>query len=127
MKRIVSNNNYVQLEEFNIYTNRYVLQLGFALSGLTYKIENRNVKFYLKEDYFYKNSVWSADIPLEIDGKTYMVSSITANEIVKINEGERLERHSFNIIKDVAFGWDMNIKHFKEDLQVSKNEFSAEK
>lgn len=76
MKRIVSNNNYVQLEEFNIYTNRYVLQLGFALSGLTYKIENRNVKFYLKEDYFYKNSVWSADIPLEIDGKTYTQENI---------------------------------------------------
>ena len=32
-----------------------------------------------------------------------------------------------NIIKDVAFGWDMNIKHFKENLQVRKNEFSAEK
>ena len=76
MKRIVSNNNYVQLEEFNTYTNRYVLQLGFALSGLTYKIENRNVKFYLKEDYFYRNSVWSAGIPLEIDGKTYTQKNI---------------------------------------------------
>ena len=50
--------------------------MGFALSGLTYKIENRNVKFYLKEDYFYKNSVWSADIPLEIDGKTYTQENI---------------------------------------------------
>lgn len=76
MKRIVSNNNYVQLEEFNIYTNSYVLQLGFALSGLTYKIENRNVKFYLKEDYFYKNSVWSADIPLEINGTSYTEENI---------------------------------------------------
>ena len=76
MKRIVLNNNYVQLEEFNIYTNSYVLQLGFALSGLTYKIENRNVKFYLKEDYFYKNSVWSADIPLEINGTTYTEENI---------------------------------------------------
>lgn len=77
MKRIVSNNNYVQLEEFNIYTNSYVLQLGFALSGLTYKIENRNVKFYLKEDYFYKNAVWSADIPLEINGTTYTSDTIS--------------------------------------------------
>ena len=76
MKRIVSNNNYVQLEEFNTYTNSYVLQLGFALSGLTYKIENRNVKFYLKEDYFYKNAVWSADIPLEINGTTYTQEDI---------------------------------------------------
>lgn len=76
MKRIVSDNNYVQLEEFNTYTNSYVLQLGFALSGLTYKIENRNVKFYLKEDYFYKNSVWSADIPLEINGTTYTEENI---------------------------------------------------
>lgn len=77
MKRIVSNNNYVQLEEFNTDTNSYVLQLGFALSGLTYKIENRNVKFYLKEDYFYKNSVWSADIPLEINGTTYTSENIS--------------------------------------------------
>lgn len=77
MKRILSNNNYVQLEEFNIYTNSYVLQLGFALSGLTYKIENRNVKFYLKEDYFYKNAVWSADIPLEINGTTYTSDNIS--------------------------------------------------
>lgn len=32
-----------------------------------------------------------------------------------------------NIINDVAFSWDMNIKHFKKNLQVRKNEFSAEK
>ena len=76
MKRIISKNNYVQLEEFDIYRNSYVLQLGFALSGLTYKIENKNVKFYLKEDYFYKNAVWSADIPLEINNKTYTQEDI---------------------------------------------------
>ena len=32
-----------------------------------------------------------------------------------------------NIINDVVFSWDMNIKYFKENLQVRKNEFSAEK
>lgn len=76
MKRIVSENSYVQLEEFNTVTGEYILQLGFSLSGLTYKIENGNVKFYLKEDYFYKNSVWSADLPLEIDGTTYTQEDI---------------------------------------------------
>lgn len=76
MKRIVSENSYVQLEEFNTATGEYILQLGFSLSGLTYKIENGNVKFYLKEDYFYKNSVWSADLPLEIDGVEYTDDNI---------------------------------------------------
>lgn len=76
MKRIVSENSYVQLEEFNTVTGEYILQLGFSLSGLTYKIENGNVKFYLKEDYFYKNSVWSADLPLEIDGVEYTDDNI---------------------------------------------------
>lgn len=36
-------------------------------------------------------------------------------------------QNMLDIINNVSFSWDMNIKHFKENLQVRKNEFSAEK
>ena len=41
---------------------------GYPKGGLTYLIVNDNVKFYLREDYFYKNVVFSADVPLLING-----------------------------------------------------------
>lgn len=66
----------------------------------------------IKNDGFMFYGVYNDVISKEIDGKTYMVSSITANEIVKINEGERFERHSFKVIKDVAeyiFGKDIKV------------------
>ena len=75
MKRIITGENYLQLQEIND-NGEYKLQKGFALAGLTYKIENKNIKFYLKEDYFYKNAVWSADIPLNIDGVEYDIDEI---------------------------------------------------
>ena len=75
MKRILSGENYLQLQELTD-AGDYKLQLGFALAGLTYKIENGNVKFYLKDDYFYKNVIWSADLPLNINGVYYDEESI---------------------------------------------------
>ena len=75
MKRIITGENYLQLQEIND-NGEYNLQKGFALAGLTYKIENKNIKFYLKEDYFYKNAVWSADIPLNINGVEYDIDEI---------------------------------------------------
>ena len=75
MKRIITGENYLQLQEIKD-NGEYKLQQGFALAGLTYKIQNNNIKFYLKEDYFYKNSVWSADLPLNIDGVEYGIDEI---------------------------------------------------
>lgn len=75
MKRIITGDNYLQLQEITD-AGEYKLQLGFALAGLTYKIENENIKFYLKDDYFYKNVVWSADCPLNIDGTEYDIDEI---------------------------------------------------
>lgn len=69
MKRILTQNNSVVLQE--ISNGEITLQLGYALGGITYKIENNNVKFYLKDDYFYKNCIFSADLPLNIDGTEY--------------------------------------------------------
>ena len=70
MKRILAQNNSVVLQEIQ-GDGSIILQLGYALGGVTYKIENNNVKFYLKDDYFYKNCIFSADLPLNINGTEY--------------------------------------------------------
>lgn len=66
MKRITTGKNYVNLIEER--DGKIVSQLGFGLAELNYKIEKDNIKFFLKHDYFYKNMVWSADLPLNING-----------------------------------------------------------
>ena len=76
MKRILTQNNYVVLQEI-ASDSSITLQLGYAFGGVTYKIENQNVKFYLKDDYFYKNCIFSADLPLNIDGVEYDEDHIT--------------------------------------------------
>ena len=76
MKRILTQNNYVVLQEI-ASDSSITLQLGYAFGGITYKIENQNVKFYLKDDYFYKNCIFSADLPLNIDGIEYDEDHIT--------------------------------------------------
>ena len=61
-----------------LYSNGNIIsELGFRKGGLSYLIKNNNVKFYLTEDYFYKNVVWSADIPLNIDGIVYDINTVT--------------------------------------------------
>ena len=75
MKRIITKNNSVVLQEIS-NSDDITLQLGYSLGGITYKIDNGNVKFYLKNDYFYKNCIFSADLPLDIDGTEYDADTI---------------------------------------------------
>lgn len=70
MKYIVTKENYIQFIETDD-SNQITRQLGFGIDGVTYVVNNDNVKFYLKEDYFYKNSVWSIDLPAQINGEYY--------------------------------------------------------
>ena len=70
MKQIKTlSNSFVLVETDN--DGRVLNELGFRKSGLSYLIKNNNIKFYLVEDYFYKNVVWSADLPLRVDGIEY--------------------------------------------------------
>jgi len=62
-------NSFVLLETDE--NNNVLFELGYPKGGLTYLIKNGSIKFYLKEDYFYKNVVWSANIPLVVDGVPY--------------------------------------------------------
>ena len=70
MKYIVTKENYIQFIETDD-SNQITKQLGFGIDGVTYVVDNNNIKFYLKEDYFYKNSVWSIDLPAQINGEQY--------------------------------------------------------
>lgn len=75
MKQIKTlSNSFVMLESDS--NGKVLTKLGFRKGGLSYLIKNNNIKFYLTEDYFYKNVVWSADLPLMVDGIEYDVNTI---------------------------------------------------
>ena len=86
MKQIRTlSNSFVLLETDS--NGKVLTKLGFRKSGLSYLIKNNNIKFYLTEDYFYKNVVWSADLPLRVDGIEYDVNTIQqALKKIFINE-----------------------------------------
>lgn len=81
MKQITTFTNSFVLQELD--GSRVIQELGFKKGGLSYRIQNNNVKFYLVDDYFYKNVIWSADAPLTIDGVSYPLEDIP-NALKKI-------------------------------------------
>lgn len=86
MKQIRTLSNSFVLVETDS-NGKVVNELGFRKSGLSYLIKNNNIKFYLTEDYFYKNVVWSADLPLTVDGVEYDINTIQqALKKIFINE-----------------------------------------
>lgn len=86
MKQVKTlSNSFVLIESDS--NGKVINKLGFRKSGLSYLIKNNNIKFYLTEDYFYKNVVWSADLPLMVDGILYDVNTIQqALKKIFINE-----------------------------------------
>lgn len=80
-------------------------QYGFPKGGLTYLIKGNNIKFYLTEDYFYKNVVYSADAPFLINGVPISVDNLPAalKNIFKIEQEQvdvdtEFDDQSFNPI-----------------------------
>ena len=114
MKQIRTlSNSFVLVETDN--DGRVLNELGFRKSGLSYLIKNNNIKFYLVEDYFYKNVVWSADLPLKVDGIEYDANTIQqALKNIFVNEkdsggsggdvtvDQALDKTSFNPIGNQA-------------------------
>lgn len=75
MKQVKTlSNSFVLVESDSV--GNVVSKLGFRKGGLSYLIKNGNVKFYLADDYFYRNLVWSADLPLLVDGVSYGIDGI---------------------------------------------------
>lgn len=86
MKQVKTLSNSFLLQEVDSNGN-VVSELGFRKGGLSYLIKNNNIKFYLTEDYFYKNVVWSADIPLKVDDIEYDINTLpNALKRIFINE-----------------------------------------
>ena len=56
----------VLLFENYIHNNSWEHVYGFPRNGLTYLIQNNAIKFFLTNDYFYKNLVASMELPLYI-------------------------------------------------------------
>lgn len=75
MKQINTLSNSFVLRETDGNGNT-IFEMGYPKGGLTYLIKSKSIKFYLKEDYFYKNVVWSANIPLVIDGVPYGIDAL---------------------------------------------------
>ena len=70
MKQIKTFSNSFVLQETD-ENGRVIFQMGYPKGGLNYLIKNGSIKFFLTEDYFYKNVVWGANIPLVVDGVSY--------------------------------------------------------
>lgn len=86
MKQIKTLSNSFVLQETD-GNGTTIFELGYPKGGLTYLIKNRSIKFYLKDDYFYKNVVWSANIPLVIDGIPYGINELP-EQLKKIFENK---------------------------------------
>ena len=87
MKQIRTLSNSFMLLETD-GNGKVVNELGFRKGGCSYLIKNNNIKFYLTEDYFYKNVIWSADIPLMVDGIVYDINTLP-NALKKIFVNEK--------------------------------------
>lgn len=87
MKQIRTLSNSFMLLETD-GNGKVVNELGFRKGGCSYLIKNNNIKFYLTEDYFYKNVIWSADIPLRVDGILYDINTLP-NALKKIFVNEK--------------------------------------
>ena len=128
MKQIRTlSNSFVLVETDN--DGKVLNELGFRKSGLSYLIKNNNIKFYLVEDYFYKNVVWSADLPLKVDGIEYDANTIQqALKRIFVNEkdsgsggditvDQALDKTSFNPIGNQAVAKAVN----KLSEQIAQN------
>jgi len=71
MRYILTNNSHVQFIEADD-NGKILKSRGFEFGGVYYQITNNKVTFYLKDqDQPWVNNVWSADIPLMINGEVY--------------------------------------------------------
>jgi hypothetical protein len=78
-------NNYIQIldDSVQLYGNwlnngTYEVVKSYKKGGLTYRIENNNIKFFAYSDFFYQNAIMSYDLPININGVEYSdVQAIT--------------------------------------------------
>ena len=82
--KIVILDNSIELYEHYIDDSRWERTLAFPRGGVTYLISNGTIKFYAYEDYLYRNSIISMQLPIyvvdekrNIDGEYDNINDLT--------------------------------------------------
>ena len=82
--KIVIRDNSVELYEHYIDDTRWERTLAFPRGGVTYLVSNGTIKFYAFEDYLYRNSIISMQLPIyvvdekrNIDGEYENINELT--------------------------------------------------
>lgn len=129
-KQIVIKPNYIVLQETK--DGNIVSALGYNKGGLSYLIDNHSIKFYLVEDYFYKNAVWSAGFPLLVGDALYdedtiedALKDIFVREIETMTVDTQLNTGSTNPIANSVVAQNFETTNSKFDDYYEKTEVDA--
>ena len=124
MKQIKTLTNSFLLQELDLNGN-VISELGFKKGGCSYLIKNNNIKFYLVEDYLYKNVIWSANIPLLVNGVLYSIDTlpIALKNIFILDKEEievdqELDSGSTNAIANHAVTVALNDRYTKSETNA---------
>ena len=84
VNKIVILDNSIQLYEHYIDDTRWERTIAFPRGGVTYLVSNGTIKFYAYEDYLYRNSIISMQLPIyvvdekrNIDGEYENINELT--------------------------------------------------
>lgn len=101
MRYIVTTNRHIQLIEDN--DNGKILDSkGFQFGQLYYRIVKGKVTFYhFDQEHPWRNDVWSADIPLQINGELYENEEEVGNKLYEVMEDSLFDKIE-NLIKEDA-------------------------
>lgn len=92
MRYIVTTNRHIQLIEDN--DNGKILDSkGFQFGQLYYRIVKGKVTFYhFDQEHPWRNDVWSADIPLQINGELYENEEEVGNKLYEVMEDSLFDK-----------------------------------
>lgn len=101
MRYIVTTNRHIQLIEDND-KGKILDSKGFQFGQLYYRIVKGKVTFYhFDQEHPWRNDVWSADIPLQINGELYENEEEVGNKLYEVMEDSLFDKIE-NLIKEDA-------------------------
>ena len=101
MRYIVTTNRHIQLIEDND-KGKILDSKGFQFGQLYYRIVKGKVTFYhFDQEHPWRNDVWSADIPLQINGELYENEEEVGNKLYEVMEDSLFDKIE-DLIKEDA-------------------------
>ena len=92
MRYIVTTNRHIQLIEDN-GNGKILDSKGFQFGQLYYRIVKGKVTFYhFDQEQPWRNDVWSADIPLQINGELYETEEEVGNKLYEVMEDSLFDK-----------------------------------